>query len=340
MKFILDESMTLEEKRLVEEPKGSEVYKELEKYSNTPYTDKDDVLLYNAIKNAGYSSATAEATVKKIKQDEASGRHSERDDWILKYGEKSAPQEQQNTETETATQQQNTQQNDTSNTQEETSDEEQSDNIATVNGPTNSDVANKLLKVVKSSNSSGYESFLNGIKSNIKDNNFPFTKLISNQKFSNALIGIKESIELTEGPLLNAGKRFIKKISPNTFKRFATVYNAFLDNDKDIRATDYVNKSKILYMPELYKLPDLKDIERAIDIELSALKSGDTVVASKRLDDLEKAVKNNTVKKVSSMSGGTSQRSGQSNKEILQKAVEILKANPEAKAAFQKEVNK
>jgi len=327
MKFILDEELSLEEA-------GNNT-------DSTPYTDKDDVLLYNAIKKAGYSSSAAEATVNKIKQDEASGKTSERGDWVREYGaEKNTSQEQQNTETETVNQQQDAQQNnDELDTQEETSDEETSDNIATVNGPTNSDVANKLLKVVKSSNSSGYESFLNGIKSNIKDNNFPFTKLISNQKFSNALIGIKESIELTEGPLLNAGKRFIKKISPNTFKRFATVYNAFLDNDKDIRATDYVNKSKILYMPELYKLPDLKDIERAIDIELSALKSGDTVVASKRLEDLEKAVKNNTVKKVSSMSG-TSQRGGQSDKEILQRAVEILRANPEARAAFQKEVNK
>ncbi len=191
------------------------------------------------------------------------------------------------------------------NEDENTSEEEK------VTATVGNDTMRKLLTVIKSSNDRGYQAFINGIKGNINNPNFPFTKVMMNPAFSRAL-GIKEELgeadEYTNQGLLgnlkdqvtnkiknskvgkatsdvvNHTKDAIKnsnlskkasalkvKTSPKTYARFATVYNTLLDVD-DNTASQYADdKEAIIYNDPALFRLSPKDIAYAIKVDMSAM---------------------------------------------------------------------
>jgi len=201
----------------------------------------------------------------------------------------------------------------------------------------NDKVTDNLLSVIKRSNDRGYEAFIQGIKSNINNKDFPFTKLMSKPAFSKAL-GIMESLEeanifsnvadqIKNSKAIKKLSTFKNKVDPKTFSKFATVYNTILDL-KDDANTLIDNPQSVVYQPSLYKLNNYKDIESAIKIDVSAIKNNDR----SKHDELMKAIASNKVSQVSAIKSNDSD----SDEEIIKNAITIANKNPKAKATLQK----
>lgn len=205
----------------------------------------------------------------------------------------------------------------------------------------------RLLKIIKAASKDGYERFRTGIKGNLNDPGYPFVKLMNNPKFSAALgvgtISGKFGEELNEADsttALDAGERIsgaindvtndvknalgktklgravtnIKgRVDPKTFSKFGTVYNAFIANNVDGKYVDdaksVFNDDAIVYDQSLYRLKNLDDIKRAIQIDYDAFKKSD----KDKHDELKRAVSQG---RVSYTGNSTSNRVDNLAKEI------------------------
>ena len=306
MKFILNEELTLDEKNGISD-------------SGKKWSLSDDEL-YAKLQHDSYSQKEAERTVNTILKDEEAGNASDRGYWNKKYNSAKTDSTEDSTE-EQPKQEQSEETAEQENQQSQS--EEQSVQIDDTSNEqwTSSATANKLLTIVKSSNKNGFNNFLKGIKGNISNSEFPFVKLMSNPEFSYAL-GIKESLE--EGIFDNLGDKLNKlkvRVSPNTFVNFASVYNAFLDNDKDIKSTNYVNdKDAIVYKRDLYKLKP-EGIKRAIEYDVAAANIDDEELKKNYRERLEDAVSSGNLSKI-----GKLKAKGDGNQNNLKSVVNATKS--------------
>ena len=339
MKFILNEELTLDEATGVSD-------------SGKRWGLADDELYGKLLKN-GYSQKEAEKTVNTIIKDEESGNSSDRKYWNQKLniqGTKSTQNNTQQTDNpnqenkgENTDQQQN--QNESpqnQNNNENSNDYEEADPVATTDLQlTNNEVADKLLKVIKHSNDRGFNNFLSGIKGNIKNQDFPFTRLMCDPEFSKAL-GIREGLKEGVWDNIKAtvadsklGKKFSTlkaNISPKTFVNFATVYNAFINKDKDIRDSNYLKDNTgenraIVFEPNLYKLKDPKKIKYAINVDISAAKAGlsNPELKQKHRARLKNELNNGDVTRVGELKPKDSIQYNQKEKDRMKSTIANLK---------------
>lgn len=241
--------------------------------------------------------------------------------------------------------------------EQQTTQQNNAENVATDNdqieGVTNP-VQTKLLNVIKASNDLGYANFIKGIKSNIRNNSFPFTRLMQNPRFSEVL-GIRESLDeanvfsnmanqvknskvgqfisdknqaLKNSKVGKSLSTFKAKVDPNTFRKFASVYNAFLDNDID---TDYVDdENAIIYDRNLYSNRNFNNIGKAIEIDFGAQQAGD----DEKRAELKAAVKAGKIDQVSSLEGTK-------NRNPFEQVLDQFdKLSPEKKKEFAGLINK
>ena len=380
MKFILNEDLTLEEQELVErKDKNNKSYRKIQyqlhnqqpkNSSKYELTQEQEKALGNYLKSKGVPDSRIESTLEAIragkKGSEVWAKMAQNNELGIDQDNKQATQDKQsnqNQEEQTQEEQPQETQGEQQATQQDNAENVAADNNQ-IEGVTNP-VQTKLLNVIKASNDLGYANFLKGIKSNIRNNSFPFTRLMQNPRFSEVL-GIRESLDeanvfsnianqvangvknsrasqfvqdkVQAAKETNLGKKiktganrlstFKAKVDPNTFRKFASVYNAFLDNKID---TDYVDdESAIIYDRNLYSNRNFNNIGKAIEIDFGAQQASD----DEKRAELKAAVKAGKIDQVSSLEGTK-------NRNPFEQVLDQFdKLSPEKKKEFAGLINK
>ena len=369
MKFILSEDLTLEEQALVEAPLGrnSQGQKRARarnsEYFSNDLTQEEEIALSNYFKSKGYTDSRIEQTLEEIRTGNKDAQIWKQ---ALRNGELATNREEQSSQNKEE-QAQEEQPQETQGEQQ-TTQQDNAENVATDNGQiegVTNPVQTKLLNVIKASNDLGYANFLKGIKSNIRNNSFPFTRLMQNPRFSEVL-GIRESLDeanvfsniakqVANGIKNSKASQFVQdkvqaaketdlgkkiktganrlstfkaKVDPNTFRKFASVYNAFLDNKID---TSYVDdENAIIYDKNLYLNRNFNNIGKAIEIDFGAQQASD----DEKRAELKAAVKAGKIDQVSSLEGTK-------NRNPFEQVLDQFdKLSPEKKKEFAGLINK
>lgn len=289
MRFILNEELTLDEKML----------------STNEYNT-----IIKVMRDKGYTDRQISSTLKSLENDEDG--HSI-DHWLSQANKQQSSQQ---------TNSEGTQTNDQSNNKT-TNDQDTDDNLDNNKEEKEQDIntanldpeVEKTIDILNSHNKKATEAFLKAIKGQIKNPNYPFTKLLATKgAFIDALFNSKgqSNESLTEaspfGDLANNIKGKIKDSKENRAKKvsnkdpvikFIKIYNAFTKLDNNI-ANEYID-SKTPIEPLIYKgaivsqINNDDPIDKIINIDVASILNKDTNLRSQ----LEDAIKNHSVDKMS-----------------------------------------
>ena len=293
-KFILKESITLEEKRL----NPSDIKKII-----TVMQDKD------------YSNEQISDTIKSIEND-AEGYTAQH--WLSQINQ---------TQQDSSTNSEGIQQQNDEKAQEEEGDEEILNNEeqeetgeTSTKSSDNKDLnttgidhkVEEHINTLREINSDAVDAFLNAIKGQIKNINYPFTKLLAEKNaFMDALLGnaVQTAESLNEASpfsgLLkvtrdikakNKEKKAKQQQEKDPVIKFIKIYNAFTKLNNKV-ASDYIDKNDaVIYRADIMSEINNSDpIDNIINIDAAACLNEDPNLKSK----LEDAIKNHSVSQMS-----------------------------------------
>lgn len=276
MKFILDESMTLEE---AGNRNDSRVAQLRARRRQTNQNNTDNKLPGNIDKNfadglrkllldQGYTEERVNATIDLVAKDP--NQEKKYREIVAKYQKQQAQKTAENPNQTAETSE------DSVNTNKTEPEKQQPQ------GNSNKD---KLIRYLQAASPDAFEEFKKGIKGKINDPNFPFTRLMNSKKFI-AAIGADINESLNEAGLGLIGNKLVDKIkNSNTYKNAADkyrakntkpisklirAYNAVMGEDERL-VNQYLDKAKdfsILCRPELYLMKDKQNIANALNIDM------------------------------------------------------------------------
>ena len=231
MKFILNEELTLDEKKLYPSELKS---------------------IAQVMKNKGYNNNQITSTIKDIEDDESGYTAQHWLDQIENSNDNTEQQSQTN----------------------EPEDQEQDD----INTLDTDETVEHTVNALKKINSNATDRFLNAIKGQIKNTNYPFTRLLAKKPAFMDALGITISLN-EDGPfssLVKGAFNLKDKANKNAQNKdavikFIKIYNAFTKNDNDIMNEYIDDDNALIYKKDL--LSNIKNdwpINKIINIDAAA----------------------------------------------------------------------
>lgn len=297
MKFILNEEPTFSKRYILNEDDGPNENGFYMVDDDDSINQKEEKAIRQVMQSKGYAESQIDDTIDAIKKDK-NGHTAQH--WLNQVNKQQQSSQQTNSE--------GTQTNDQSN-DEQTNDQDTDDNLNNNQEEKEQDIntanldpeVENTVNILYSHNKEATEAFIKAIKGQIKNPNYPFTKLLTKGAFIDALFSKQNNESLTEaspfGDLANNIKGKIKDSKENRAKKvsnkdpvikFIKIYNAFTKLDNNI-ANEYISSNDpLIYKSNILSQINNDDpIDKIINIDVATVLNNDPKLRSQLYDAIK-----------------------------------------------------